>query len=45
MTGLLGICGLTHRQAYKDIFMVAALFPIVALVVIVALATVVGGGF
>lgn len=36
---LLGICGLTHRQAYKDIFMVAALFPIVALVVIVALAT------
>ncbi len=39
---LLGICGLTHRQAYKDIFMVAALFPIVALVVMVTLATVVG---
>lgn len=40
---LLGICGLTHRQAYKDIFMVAALFPIVSLVVIVTLATIFGG--
>ncbi|MBI3157500.1 MAG: hypothetical protein HYZ20_19135 [Burkholderiales bacterium] len=36
---LLGICGLTRRQAYEDIFMVAALFPIVALGVIVALAS------
>ena len=39
---LLGICELTHRQAYKDIFMVAALFPIVALGVIVALASLFG---
>jgi H+/gluconate symporter-like permease len=40
---LLGICGLTHRQAYKDIFMVAVAFPIAALVLVVVLATLVGG--
>ena len=28
---LLGICGLTHREAYKDIFMVAVVFPITSL--------------
>ena len=39
---LLGICGLTHRQAYLDIFMVAVVVPIVALAVIVALAIFVG---
>ena len=39
---LLGICGMTHRQAYFDIFMVAVVFPIVALAVIVALATLAG---
>lgn len=39
---LLGICGLTHRQAYKDIFMVAALFPLVALVAMIGLARLVG---
>ena len=35
---LLGICGLTHRQAYKDIFMVAVVFPIAALVAMLVLA-------
>ncbi|MDP1525367.1 MAG: GntP family permease [Rhodocyclaceae bacterium] len=39
---LLGICGLTHRQAYKDIFMVAVLFPILALVLIVVLGSLFG---
>jgi H+/gluconate symporter-like permease len=39
---LLGICGLTHRQAYKDIFMVAVAFPIAALVLVVVLATLLG---
>lgn len=39
---LLGICGLTHREAYKDIFMVAVLFPILALVLIVVLGSLFG---
>ncbi|MDI6745898.1 MAG: GntP family permease [Rhodocyclaceae bacterium] len=39
---LLSICGLSHRQAYKDIFMVAVLFPILALVLIVTLGSLFG---
>lgn len=39
---LLAICGLTHRQAYKDLFMVAVLFPIVALVLLVILGSLFG---
>ena len=39
---LLAICGLTHREAYKDIFMVAVLFPIIALVILVLLGSVFG---
>ncbi|WP_338088392.1 GntP family permease [Nitrincola alkalilacustris] len=39
---LLAICGLTHRQAYKDIFMVAVVFPILALVLLVVLGSVFG---
>jgi H+/gluconate symporter-like permease len=39
---LLGICGLTHRQAYGDLFVVAALGPIVSLVVLIVLGTAVG---
>lgn len=39
---LLAICGLTHREAYKDIFMVAVLFPIVSLVLLVTLGTLFG---
>lgn len=34
---LLGICGMTHRQAYGDIFVVAVLAPTVACAVIIAL--------
>ncbi|MDT8854030.1 GntP family permease [Paracoccaceae bacterium Fryx2] len=34
---LLGICGMTHRQAYGDIFVVAVLVPTVACVLIIAL--------
>jgi H+/gluconate symporter-like permease len=39
---LLGICGLTHREAYKDIFMVAVVFPIVALVLLVVVGSLFG---
>lgn len=39
---LLAICGLTHREAYKDIFMVAVLFPILALVLLVILGSMFG---
>jgi len=39
---LLSICGLSHRQAYKDIFMVAVLFPILALVLLVILGSLFG---
>jgi H+/gluconate symporter-like permease len=34
---LLGICGLTHRQSYADIFVVAVLIPVVATIVVIAL--------
>lgn len=39
---LLMICKLTHRQSYGDIFVVAALSPIVALIVVVVLGTLFG---
>jgi H+/gluconate symporter-like permease len=39
---LLGICKLTHRQSYFDIFMVAVAAPIVALVGVVVLGTALG---
>lgn len=39
---LLSICGLSHRQAYKDIFMVAVLFPILALILLVTLGSLFG---
>lgn len=39
---LLAICGLTHREAYKDIFMVAVLFPIISLVLLVVLGSLFG---
>ena len=39
---LLGICHLTHRDSYKDIFVVSLVVPIVALAVIVVLGTWVG---
>lgn len=39
---LLSICGLTHKQAYRDIFIVAMLFPMCALIVAIALGTLFG---
>ena len=39
---LLGICHLTHRESYWDIFIVAVVAPISALVAVVALGTLVG---
>ncbi len=35
---LLGVCGMTHSQAYKDIFVVACLIPILALAAILVIA-------
>lgn len=40
---VLAICGLTHRQSYKDIFVVAVAIPLVALVVVIAVGTTFGG--
>lgn len=40
---VLAICGLTHRQSYKDIFVVAVAIPVLALVTVIALGTVFGG--
>jgi len=39
---VLGICGLTHHEAYGDIFVVAVLVPMIALVAIIFLGTVFG---
>jgi H+/gluconate symporter-like permease len=39
---LLTICGLTHREAYKDIAVVAVLIPILALIALVTLGTLFG---
>lgn len=39
---LLTICGLSHRESYADIFVVAVLGPILALVVAILLGTVLG---
>lgn len=39
---LLSICGLTHRQSYPDIFVVAVAAPLVALAVVVTLGSVFG---
>ncbi len=39
---LLTICGLTHREAYRDIAMVAVVIPILALIVLVTLGTLFG---
>jgi H+/gluconate symporter-like permease len=39
---LLGICRLTHRQSYPDIFAVSVVVPLIALVVLLVLGRVVG---
>jgi H+/gluconate symporter-like permease len=40
---LLAICGLTHREAYRDIFVVAVLIPMLSLVLLITLGTLFGG--
>ncbi len=39
---LLTICGLTHREAYRDIAVVAVIIPLIALVVLITLGTIFG---
>jgi H+/gluconate symporter-like permease len=39
---LLTICGLTHREAYRDIAVVALGIPIIALVILIVLGTLFG---
>ena len=39
---LLSICGLTHRQAYLDIAVVAVLVPVISLIFLIAAGTLVG---
>ena len=39
---LLAICGLTHRQSYKDIAMVAVVIPVAALIVVITLGSLFG---
>ena len=39
---LLTICGLTHREAYRDIAVVAVVIPILALILLIVLATLFG---
>jgi H+/gluconate symporter-like permease len=39
---LLAICGLSHREAYFDLMMVAVVFPLVALVLLIAFSSVFG---
>jgi H+/gluconate symporter-like permease len=39
---LLSVCGSTHRDAYKDVFMVAIVGAIVALAVVIMLGSLVG---
>jgi len=39
---LLTICGLTHREAYRDIAVVAVVIPLIALAVLIALGTAFG---
>ncbi|MFD1378228.1 hypothetical protein [Fodinicurvata halophila] len=39
---LLAICGLTHREAYLDIAVVAVVIPIIALTVLIILGTLLG---
>lgn len=40
---VLGICGLTHKEAYGDVFVVAVIVPMIALVAIILLGSLVGG--
>ncbi|MDO5499421.1 MAG: GntP family permease, partial [Propionibacteriaceae bacterium] len=40
---LLAICGLTHRQSYKDVGVVSLLIPVFATIVVIILGTLFGG--
>lgn len=40
---LLGICGLSHRESYADIGMVAVVIPVAALVAVIVLGSLFGG--
>ncbi len=40
---VLAICGLTHREAYGDVFVVAVIVPMIALCAIIVLGTLFGG--
>lgn len=39
---LLAICGLSHREAYFDILVIAVIIPVIALIALIALGTVFG---
>lgn len=39
---MLTICGLTHREAYKDIFATAVIIPLIALILVIILGTMFG---
>ena len=39
---LLAICGLSHRQSYKDIAVVAIAVPVISLIAIIVLGTIFG---
>ncbi|MDR9439753.1 MAG: hypothetical protein RI841_09690 [Halomonas sp.] len=39
---LLSICGLSHRQAYLDIAVVAVVVPLISLVLLITLGSLVG---
>ena len=39
---MLTICGLTHRESYKDIFVVAVIVPIIALILVIVLGSMFG---
>ena len=39
---LLAICGLSHRQSYKDIGVVAIVVPVISLIVVIILGTLFG---
>jgi H+/gluconate symporter-like permease len=39
---LLAVCGSTHRESYRDIFMVGVIGPAVALVAVIAIGSMTG---
>ena len=39
---LLTICGMTHKDSYKDIFMVAVAIPVLATIVVIVLGSMFG---